>query len=41
MKILNLVYPEQSEIKWKPSKFPDGQQQVTITNRKDIYYLII
>jgi len=30
MKILNLVNPEQSEIKWKPSKFPDGQQQITI-----------
>lgn len=30
MKILNLVYPEKSDIKYKISKFPDGQQQVTI-----------
>ena len=27
---LNLVYPEKSDIKYKVSKFPDGQQQVTI-----------
>ncbi len=30
MKILNLVYPEKSDIKYKISKFPDGQQQITI-----------
>jgi len=30
MKILNLVYPEKSDIKYKISKFPDGQQQVKI-----------
>lgn len=30
MKILNLALPEQSEIKYKISKFPDGQQQVNI-----------
>lgn len=30
MKILNLVYPEKSNIKYKISKFPDGQQQITI-----------
>lgn len=30
MKTLNLVYPDKSEIKYKISKFPDGQQQVTI-----------
>lgn len=31
MKILNLVYPEQSDIKYKISKFPDGQQDIVIT----------
>lgn len=31
MKILNLVYSEFSEIKYKISNFPDGQQQVNIT----------
>lgn len=30
MKILNLVYPEKSDIKYKVNKFPDGQQQVWI-----------
>lgn len=30
MKILNLAYSEKSEIKFKISKFPDGQQNVTI-----------
>ena len=30
MKVLNLVKPETSDIKFKISKFPDGQQQVTI-----------
>jgi ribose-phosphate pyrophosphokinase len=30
MKTLNLVHPEKSDIKYKVSKFPDGQQQVTI-----------
>ncbi len=32
MKTLNLAYPEQSDIKFKIDKFPDGQQQVTITS---------
>lgn len=32
MKILNLVYPEKSDVKFKVSKFPDGQQQVSITD---------
>lgn len=36
MKVLNLVYPEKSDIKYKISKFPDGQQQVTIL---DIDYI--
>lgn len=30
MKELNLVYPEKSDIKFTISKFPDGQQQITI-----------
>lgn len=30
MKILNLVSPEKSEIKYKISRFPDGQQNLTI-----------
>lgn len=30
--ILNLAYPENSEIKFKISKFPDGQQTVDLTN---------
>lgn len=30
MKTLNLVYPEQSDIKYKISQFPDGQQDVSI-----------
>lgn len=30
MTVLNLVYPEKSNIKYKVSKFPDGQQQITI-----------
>lgn len=30
MKVLNLVYPEKSDIKFTISRFPDGQQQVTI-----------
>jgi len=30
MKILDLTNPEQSEVKFKPSEFPDGQQDVTI-----------
>lgn len=31
VKTLNLVNPEKSDIKYKISQFPDGQQQVTIT----------
>jgi ribose-phosphate pyrophosphokinase len=30
MKTLHLVYPEKSEIKYKISRFPDGQQSITI-----------
>lgn len=30
--ILNLVYPEKSDIKYKISKFPDGQQTVDLIN---------
>ncbi len=30
MKILNLCYPEKSDIKYKISKFPDGQQNITL-----------
>lgn len=30
MKILNLVYPEKSDIKYTVSKFPDGQQQIVL-----------
>lgn len=30
MQILNLVFPERSEIAFKPSNFPDGQQQIKI-----------
>lgn len=29
MKILNLVYPKKSDISYKISKFPDGQQNIT------------
>lgn len=30
MTVLNLVYPEKSNIKYKISNFPDGQQDITI-----------
>lgn len=30
MKVLNLVYPDNSQIKYKISSFPDGQQDVTL-----------
>lgn len=30
--ILNLVYPEKSDIKYKISKFPDGQQTIDLIN---------
>ena len=33
MKILNLAYSEKSEIKYKISKFPDGQQQLVIEEK--------
>lgn len=32
MKTLNLVYPDKSDIKYKISKFPDGQQNIVINN---------
>lgn len=31
MKTLNLVYPDKSDIKYKISKFPNGQQNIVIT----------
>ena len=34
--ILNLMYPEESEIKFKISHFPDGQQDVTLTQIDDV-----
>lgn len=34
MKTLNLVYPDKSEIKYKISKFPDGQQNIIILESK-------
>lgn len=33
MKILNLAYPDQSEIKFRIDRYPDGQQQVVINHR--------
>lgn len=30
MKTLNLAYPDKSDIKYKISKFPDGQQNIVI-----------
>ena len=32
--VLNLTYPDKSEIKFKISQFPDGQQDLTITEIK-------
>lgn len=40
MKILNLVYPEKSDIKFKRSKFPDGQQQIKIADFKDVTFYV-
>lgn len=37
MKTINLVYPEKSDIKYKISKFPDGQQQITLS-LKDLLF---
>lgn len=34
MKILNLVYPENSDIKYQIQKFPDGQQNVVLAKLK-------
>jgi ribose-phosphate pyrophosphokinase len=34
MKELNLVYPEKSDIKYKISKFPDGQQNIVLDTRQ-------
>ena len=28
--VLNLAYPDKSDIRFKVSKFPDGQQSITI-----------
>ena len=33
MKILNLAQPEKSEIQFKISRFPDGQQSITLENK--------
>ena len=38
MKILNLAYPDQSEVKFKVSSYPDGQQNLIIV---DPYPLIM
>lgn len=35
MKILNLVYPDKSEIKYKINRFPDGQQNIVIMSIED------
>jgi len=35
MRTLNLVFPDKSEIKYKISKFPDGQQNIVINNEPD------
>lgn len=37
MKILNLTNLKASDIKFEVSKFPDGQQQVVITNHKELF----
>lgn len=37
MKTLNLVYPGESDIKYVISRFPDGQQQVTLINDEDFF----
>lgn len=36
MQLLNLAYPEKSQIKFEVSKFPDGQQNVTIQRSRPI-----
>ena len=38
MKILNLVYPEKSDIKYNKIQFPDGQQQVIIGTGGKVTY---
>jgi hypothetical protein len=38
MKILNLVYPEKSDIGYRIYRFPDGQQQVVLNTNWDIDY---
>src|SRR5690348_14728546 len=52
MRILNLINPEDSDIEFRISRFPDGQQNITLTggkidlddgyfeNQKDIEVLI-
>lgn len=37
MRTLNLVYPENSDIKYTISKFPDGQQNIVIEGFWDIF----
>jgi len=34
MKVLNLMYPDESEVKFKISRFPDGQQDIVIAELK-------
>lgn len=41
MKTLNLTDPERSEIKYKISKFPDGQQNIVINNEPDEFNNIL
>ena len=35
MNTLNLVYPDKSDIKYKISRFPDGQQNIVLLNSKE------
>lgn len=41
MKILNLAYPEKSEIKFTISRFPDGQQDLTLLPYSEQPYAIM
>jgi ribose-phosphate pyrophosphokinase len=38
MKILDLTNSEKSDIKYKPSNFPDGQNTITLLNPKSMWY---
>lgn len=39
MKELNLIYPEKSDIRYKISEFPDGQQNMTLTSSVSTGYI--